>query len=245
MLSLKELYVEMLKNEHEALTRIYLPETDGIQSESDKRMLWYYNEIFALHSLFVENNIEKCKQYFYICGRLDEYLITNYNSRILDYGVNHFSYALLCDENSLIKSYAKLTHPWYAHTIKSGSLVHAMQCFINEDWQALEKDIATYERITSAQKGKINIPDLMYFKGMLQKDKLMIEEALLLLLKDHKKRNKHAGIAQTYISIPALGYAKLAWLKGIEVQVDHPLIPKELLPYRPLEKYEDKYDFLK
>ena len=53
------------------------------------------------------------------------------------------------------------------------------------------------------------------------------------------------GIAQEYISIPALGYAKLAWLKGMEIEIDHPLIPKELLPYRPLENYVDSYGFLK
>lgn len=69
--------------------------------------------------------------------------------------------------------------------------------------------------------------------------------ALNQLLKDHKKRNKYMGISQQFISIPALGYAKLAWLKGIEVEIDHPLIPKELLPYKPLEHYDDKYDFLR
>lgn len=53
------------------------------------------------------------------------------------------------------------------------------------------------------------------------------------------------GIAAEYISTPALGYTKLAWLKGMEIEIDHPLIPKELLPCRPLEKYEDTYDFLK
>ncbi|MFC4263902.1 Imm49 family immunity protein [Ferruginibacter yonginensis] len=48
-----------------------------------------------------------------------------------------------------------------------------------------------------------------------------------------------------YVSFPALGYAKLAWLKGIEVEVKSHLVPKELLPIQPLEKYEIPYDFLK
>ena len=189
--------------------------------------------------------MELSKQYFNTCGLLDESLITKYQDRLLDSGIHHISLAILSDNLSLINRYAYLTHPWYTHTIKSGSLVHAMQSIIQEDWQSLKEDIITYERITSTQKGKINIPDLIYFKGMLNRDENVIREALYLLLKDHKKRNKHMGIAQDYISIPALGYAKLAWLKGIEVDIDHPLLPKALLPYQPLNKYEDKYDFLK
>ena len=45
--------------------------------------------------------------------------------------------------------------------------------------------------------------------------------------------------------MPALGYAKLAWLSGIEVDIDSPLVPKELLPLQSNEKYDDSYDFLK
>lgn len=245
MLSLEEIYRNTIKREREALDRINSDSTEEIQSKSDKDMLWYYNETFALNAFFLEQDIRKAKEHFYICARIDEYLTKRYDARILDYGVNHVSYAILCDNAEFIQRYASLSHPWYDHTIKSGSLTHAMQNIVREDWDSLRNDIATYERITSTQKGKINIPDLMFFKGVLNRDEQTVLGALQLLLKDHKKRNKHSGIAQNYISIPAIGYAKLAWLKGIEVQIDHPLIPKELLPYRPLDRYDAKYDFLK
>ncbi|RZK58443.1 MAG: hypothetical protein EOO91_08325 [Pedobacter sp.] len=245
MLPLSEIYVNSIQDEVDAIDRILSPQTHQIQSKSDKEMLWFYNSLQALGNFFIDEDLNASKQHFYRCSRIDEYLIRNYDSRLLDSGMANISYALLSDNLSLINRYAYLTHPWYTHTIKSGSLVHAVQNIIKEDWVSLENDIATYERITATQKGKINIADLMYFNGILKKDKSIVAEALFLLLKDHKKRNKHMGIAQDYISIPALGYAKLSWLKGIEVDIDHPLIPKELLPYQPLEKYEDKYDFLK
>lgn len=44
--------------------------------------------------------------------------------------------------------------------------------------------------------------------------------------------------------MPALGYAKLAWILGMEVEIKSKLIPKALLPVLPLEKYEVPYDFL-
>jgi hypothetical protein len=45
--------------------------------------------------------------------------------------------------------------------------------------------------------------------------------------------------------MPALGYAKLAWQKGLEVEINNPLVPKEPLQVKPLDKYVDSYDFLK
>ena len=60
----------------------------------------------------------------------------------------------------------------------------------------------------------------------------------------HNIRNKHNILLNEFISHPALGYAKLAWLKGIEVEIDNPLVPKELLPFKPLENYLNEYAFL-
>jgi hypothetical protein len=37
---------------------------------------------------------------------------------------------------------------------------------------------------------------------------------------------------------------KLCWLKDIQVRVDHHLVPMELMPVRPLPRYDDVYDFL-
>jgi hypothetical protein len=59
----------------------------------------------------------------------------------------------------------------------------------------------------------------------------------------HNKRSFNKLEAQ-YVSFPAVGYAKLAWRKGIEVEVNSPLIPSELLPVRPLEHYDIPYKFL-
>lgn len=60
----------------------------------------------------------------------------------------------------------------------------------------------------------------------------------------HKLRNKHNLLLNEFISHPALGYAKLAWLKGIEVEVESSLVPKELLPVQPLGRYINEYAFL-
>ncbi len=246
MLSLEEIYHDTFENELEALKRIRYTDTDEIQSKSDKGMLWYYNLKFALGAFFLEKDIGKAKEYFHRCGRIDEYLIKKYDSRLLDSGMANISYALLSDNLGLIKRYADLKHSKFDWMVKHGhsTLMFAVQQVIKEEWDKVQYclDIMSIKNQTL---NKVLLPDRKFLEGFLSKDKQKMEAALYLLLKDHKKRNKHMGIAQDYISIPALGYAKLAWLKGIEVDIDHPLVPKELLPYQPLEKYEDKYDFLK
>ena len=246
MLSLGEIYISSIKDENEAIDRILLPQTHPIQSKSDKAMLWYYNSYQALGNFFIHKHLANCKQNFYRCGRIDEYLIKKYDSRLLDSGMANISYALLSDNLELINRYADLTHSKFKWMVEHGhsTLMYAVQQSIKNDYDKVKWCLD----IMSVKNQKLNkglLPDGMFLEGLLKNDKGQMEESLYLLLKDHKKRNKHMGIAQDYISIPALGYAKLAWLKGMEVEIDHPLIPKELLPHQPLAHYDDKYEFLK
>jgi len=62
--------------------------------------------------------------------------------------------------------------------------------------------------------------------------------------KIHNRTNYHEILLKKYISMPALCYAKLAWICGVEVEIKSKLIPKELLPVQPNERYEIPYDFL-
>ena len=52
-------------------------------------------------------------------------------------------------------------------------------------------------------------------------------------------------ISHEFISYEASVLAKLAWINGIEVDIDHPLLPNELLPIQPNDNYEIEYEFLK
>lgn len=45
-----------------------------------------------------------------------------------------------------------------------------------------------------------------------------------------------------YISILATGFAKIAWIRGVEVE--HALVPQELLPIKPNKEYS-VYVFMK
>ncbi len=244
MLSLNEVYTNDRESEKMCIQRIEQAGKACEDVKGDIMFLWHFNKTFAIATFFLEGDLSKSKYYFYVCGLLSIYMQNYYGERVIDYGIGDATFALLSDDECVIQSFSNLNHPWFEHTIKTGSLIHAIQNIIKGDWKALERDIAIYEKIANTQKGKINIPDLMFFKGMQEKDERAIGAAIHLLIKDHKKRNKHMGIAQEYISIPALTYTKLAWRHGFELDIDHPLIPKALLPVHPLPEYKIPYKFL-
>lgn len=48
-----------------------------------------------------------------------------------------------------------------------------------------------------------------------------------------------------YLQMQALVCAKIAAIHGFDLGIDSVYAPKELIEYKPLEKYEDPYDFMK
>jgi hypothetical protein len=207
---------------------------------------WYDHERFALKSFFIDHNIMQAKQHFYTCGKLDEFLITKYDEKILDYGINHLGYALLSDSKALMRSYADLRHSNYEVMIKIGvaAPVYILQCLIKDDWSEYERAMSIMKSKT-VKKFKMEM-DFAYYEALAERNQGKIEQILsdFVTPKVHKQRNKVHELINEYISHPAIGYAKLAWLKGIEVNIESPLIPRDLLPIKPNGEYKDGYNFL-
>jgi hypothetical protein len=220
--------------------------------------LWLDNEKIAIYNISIRN-INEAKSRFNKCAWLDEYCMSVRNNRFFDYGLHHISYALLSDNEPLIQRYAKLRYQQGANAelsmnemVAIGELpiwCNTVQFFMANDNAGVERNLNIIET-----KTLLNLPkkeeglkdDYEFYKALHSGDKARMEEVLEKLTspKIHKKRNDNPILNQ-YISLPALGYAKLAWRKGIEVEVKSPLVPKELLPIAPLDNYEIPYDFLK
>jgi Immunity protein 49 len=208
---------------------------------------------FALHSFFIEKNLIKVKQYFYKHGRVTEFLTKKCNSNIVGYGMDNFSSILLSDNKNLIADFSNLKYEnylgeSYMQAVNKGkaTAMYILQCLIREDWSEYERVLPIFKD-KFLKKNKLMEIDGIFYEALARRDKQGMEEALKELVspKMHKKRNT-MPLVNEFISHPAVGYAKLAWHKGIEVQVDSPLVPKEWLPIQPLkdEEYVD-YDFIK
>ncbi|MES2807082.1 MAG: immunity 49 family protein [Bacteroidota bacterium] len=218
----------------------------NVQASSYLTFLQNYLLLNALSETFLKNNYANAKQYFYTYGLVDEYLINKFDERTLDYGIDHLSYVLLSDNIHLIQRYADLSHSSYKPMVEKGhsTPLYVLQRIMADDWDNVKRGIAIMDEKT-LKKNKPLKPDRDFYESLLNKDADSAKAAIYQLLKDHKKRNKYKPLINEFISTPALGYTKLAWLKGMELDIDHPLVPKELLPFKPLDKYEVAYDFLK
>ncbi len=70
--------------------------------------------------------------------------------------------------------------------------------------------------------------------------------AVLLEPKYAKKAVRDCNSAfEFYLQMQVLMYAKIAMIHGFDLGIDSPIAPKELIEIKPLENYEDPYDFMK
>jgi Immunity protein 49 len=254
-LALESYYQAKMATEREMLEQI--AQRNDNHWEGILRGFWSYNQAFGVASFFLEKNPAKARQHFYLCARLEEASVRYFNSRVFDYGINRMCYAILSDNLPFLRCFAEARYkgdgknfPDMDIMVERGEeaiFCHSIQMILKEDWETLARNLRIMEtKVLIKKKNKDLEVDYRIYKGILERKQDQVEEALLQLLapKVHKKRRDNELFGQ-YVSNPALGYAKLAWQRGLPVVVDSPLVPKELLPVEPLEKYEDTYDFLK
>jgi hypothetical protein len=235
-----ELYFDSLKREKRTIEKI---KEGGMPSlvylsllGENYRKAWYY--------LFIEKDLQKTKQCFYLYGKVYEYMC---NTRKVDIGpgmAEDATYTLLSDSKGLIRSFTTWRYNDYDKFIKKGETKHIIQLIAaNEDEKAFD-----LINVFFAKHRKYGFKEIdgNILKAILEKDKSKVEELLCILLlpKNHKRRNNIYPLRRDILSFPTLGFAKLAWIRGVEVEIDHPLIPKELLPIKSNENYANTYEFL-
>lgn len=209
----------------------------------DSLATFLYDE--ALYNLFIEKDINKTKQSFYLSAKMSYYeqCFFKKNKSFFVTSLYHNTAMLLSDNIDLIKKYSTLTYNTYEEDLKNGHAMPFIQAFIRDDIEYIKQRLK-YHKIHLKEKYWFNFTDIDFFEALLNGDKKKMEESIIILAtKQHKKRND--GIyRKDLISTPALTYAKLAYIKGYKLDIDHPLIPRELLPVKPNDEYWE-YDFMK
>ena len=200
---------------------------------------------YAMYSLFTKKDIQQAKQYFYLSGKLTIYDIV-LNNKKLQKLEEEACFLLLSDNQNLISKFSEVRQSSYDEDIKEFlNFVPCTQAVLRDDWEHL-KELNQYSKyhIENTRGWRSYQADLMFFEAFLEKDTEKMTKAILLLATRYHKRRYSMPLYNELISIPALTYAKLAYLKGYKLDIDHPLIPKELLPINPNKEYWD-FDFMK
>jgi hypothetical protein len=207
------------------------------------------NANLGIASYFLDKDIFLMKKRFSYTGQMAEYLNNFYEVPWLPYRFSNFSYTLCSDHKELIARFGTLKIPNSVKAIgqTENCVMLAMMDLIREDWTGVAQYISVLEDLAQKPKPSVYTPiHIATLKAFMAQDAVAIQKALIRFedkkLKAHRKK---VNIDEKFVSIVPLGYAKLAWLQGMEIQLDSEYIPKDWLPYQPLEEYTIPYWFLR
>lgn len=208
-------------------------------------------------SLLVENNFEKLKQWFYVASLLRSESC-KYTGGWNMWTPHAFIFPLLTDNEDLIKIYSSLTtvndndhHKSLVEAInypREGRFnVLRFQAVLRQDWNKVNqmKEIF-HEKIKNPKN--FELWEMDFYTALQNKDANSAQQIIYEYLhpKIHKYLNQHLveEFSGDIWSHHPVMFTKLAWINGLEIEIDNPLVPMELMPVKPLGHYDYHYDFL-
>ncbi|GEM_PF-1102897 len=224
--------------------------------------LWFLETYFLANAMFsgvAEINFERMKSLFFNQAKIHYIGIVEewYNTRD-KYVFNLLRVLeslpmLMSDNEILIKWYSNFDsiliheneedHRSYDYQIKSFFIA------MRGEWDLLEDRSRRYIADPRPNPRNRWIMDTYeYYLGLAMGDVARMEKALAEFVKPRFLRSRadvESGYTADIISSEAVIFAKLAWRNGYEVKIDSPYVPKEWLPVKPLDHYEDQFDFMK
>jgi len=206
-------------------------------------------EISALESFFVKGDLAEAKNWFYVSALASMVAMERYGKDELWVG-KPLRFAMLSDCKALQERMSRFTYPLREERLAKGDFdltVRIQQRLLLDDYAGAQAD---YDAFLPSLKKKTYDrfgPDMLVFDGLINRDMGKLESGMAQLLEPKmvRYRNKDSipGIGE-WLSHPAMWYAKLAWIKGMEIQISHPLIPMALLPVAPLPEYKSPWSCL-
>ncbi len=122
----------------------------------------------------------------------------------------------------------------------------------SKNWEELKERAQHFlddeKNYPKARKYKPYIPEHEFYVALCDGNVEGMHNALekLLDLKIAKRRVRGYCVNFSwFLNVIALELGKIASIHGFDVGIDHPTAPKELIEYKPLDHYEDPYDFMK
>ncbi len=158
---------------------------------------------------------------------------------------DYLLYSMLSDSDAMIQAFSVATPQGFVNAredpLNNQFYVHMVQLAMVGDDASLADKIRRM-----AKNGRKPLRNQCergedFFSTLIRGDKEGLEK---IIRSDATRKVEHV-YTEDYFSFAAVLEAKLCWRRGIFVEIDHPLVPMELMPVKPLDHYDDVYDFLK
>lgn len=236
-------FLDVCERENDEKIRNYILRYHEIDRGFSLAMMCARFECRAIKSYALDDDLNFAKQNFYMHSLLREAAnAAGFNSDFREVALpsDDFAYALLSDSPDRIKAIAN-AGLWHKDDPKTYHFYAAIfQGLLKDEYQQVKENV----HLGAEKAGKRLRNELAagndFFSLFLDKDIAGLEAHILKLA----KRKPDIQLSSSFINHWAAMCAKLCWIKGLEVQIDHPLVPMALMPVKPLEHYEIEYDFL-
>lgn len=197
------------------------------------------SKFVGMVSFFIEKDIRGLKRSFYVVGKLLQKSHSEGWGAFANYAP--FLYGLLSESPEI--------YEWLAHAelkekdeVKTPHfLFHQFQLVLRHDDEALRESIALVAKKGGKHDKVLSQAGQDFFSLLLSQEK----EGLQALIENQAKIKSANELEGQFLAGFAVVHAKLCWYRGIEVQIQNPLVPMELLPIEPLDFYDVEYDFLR
>jgi len=221
-----------------ALERIYFRRNAG--------SLWFAMSDVERHALakglygfYVDGDASALKQWFHVATKVR---LANQRDDLLS-GV-FLMQALLSDNEEVIRAAARATtdklHKESVNPLYPGFHVRMIQQAILGEDDALRVNISKLAKNGEKRYRNPAAAGTDFYSLLLAQD----EEQLQRLVQESAKVKCDDVMFEDSISYLGTLQAKLCWRRGIELEIDRPFLPMELMPVRPLSSYDDVYDFV-
>jgi hypothetical protein len=195
-------------------------------------------------SYFIDGDMKALKQNFYTASQLtcaklrfeDKEAYVNVRQTI--------NWALLSDNPDIINTIANLETPTLINArhkpLDYGFQAYMWQAAIKSDYETLAEKIEKLAKNGRKADRLLCSEKKDFFSLLIQEDKQGLEDLILR----GAKQKEGSPLMDDFVAELSTYQAKLCWFRGIPVEIDSPLVPMDLMPIKPLEHYDDVYDFL-
>lgn len=212
---------------------------------------------YGLYEFYFKENVKSMKQWFYVSSLLRAESC-KYSGGWNMWTPHAFIFPLLTDNEDLIKTYSSLTtvndndhHKSLVEAInypREGRFnVLRFQAVLRQDWNKVNQMKEIFHEKIKKPKN-FELWEIDFYTALQNKDANSAQQIIYEYLhpKIHKYLNQHLveEFSGDIWSHHPVMFTKLAWINGLEIEIDNPLVPMELMPVKPLGHYDYHYDFL-
>lgn len=210
------------------------------------------HEDLGLIAYFVRRDCAALKQHWHLFSRLRVHAAhhepdsESYTSGGSMSHERELLYAFISDSSAAINEAVMLEtprlHRWRDDPKAAEFSFHLAQLVIRGDYEAAETKVVVGARKAGGQLKKSYATGTDFYSLLMKGDKAGLEASIMDYIKAEQKNTM--PIVCDFIRPVSTLRAKLCWHKGIPVEIEHPMVPKDWMPIEPLAHYDDIYDFL-